>query len=123
VASEVILIVEDNPTNRKLIEVILRRAGFQTLSVEDGESALEVALREKPQLILMDIQLPGMNGLEATRILRAASFLAPIIALTGNESGQERDEAAAAGCTAHITKPVDPRTFPDQIRSFLTSGN
>jgi CheY-like chemotaxis protein len=123
VANEVILIVEDNPTNRKLIEVILRRAGFQTIAVEDGETAVEVALREKPALILMDIQLPQMNGLEATSILRSASYLAPIIALTGNESGQERSAAIAAGCSGHITKPVDPRTFPDQIRSFLSSGN
>ena len=120
-AGETILIVEDNPTNRKLIEVVLRRTGCRLLSAENGEQGIEVALREKPDLILMDIQMPTMNGIDATRALRANPVTAntPIVALTASELVEERERAYEAGCNGYITKPIDTRAFPEQVQGYL----
>jgi CheY-like chemotaxis protein len=116
-----ILIVEDNPTNRKLLEAILRRHGYRLLLAENGELGIELAFLEKPDLILMDIQLPQISGIEAIRAIRAHPEVGntPIIALTAHAMSDERDEAIAAGCNQYITKPIDTRTFPDQISHYF----
>ena len=118
---EKVLIVEDDPTNRKLLETILRRGGFTSFSAVDGENGVEIARRETPDLILMDLQLPKMDGLEATRLLRAHPALShtPIVAVTGRTAGGVRDEIMAAGCNGYITKPIDARSFLEQVRTFL----
>jgi CheY-like chemotaxis protein len=122
-AGETVLVIEDNPTNRKLIEIVLRRSAYRLLSAENGELGVEIALRENPDLILMDLQLPVMSGIDATRILRSnpATVKTPIIALTGSEIVEERERALEAGCTGYITKPIDTRAFPEQVRGFLNS--
>jgi two-component system cell cycle response regulator DivK len=120
-----ILIVEDNPTNRKLIEVLLRRSGYHLLSAESAEQALEIAIQEKPGLILMDLVLPKMSGIEATRLLRANPLTAntTIVALTASPFADERDAAISAGCAGCIMKPVDIRSFADQVKSYLNPSS
>lgn len=120
-SSETVLIVEDNPTNRKLIEVLLRRSGYHLLSAESAEQAIEIALQEKPDLILMDLVLPKMNGIEATRLLRANPLTTQttIVALTASPFAEEREEAISAGCSGCIIKPVDIHSFASQVQSYL----
>lgn len=119
--AERILIVEDDPVNMKVMMMALRKFGYDFLQAADGEEALEVALKEKPDVILMDIQLPKMNGLEVTRILRGNSTLAnvPIIAVTAHAMGGYKERAAEAGCDAYVTKPVDTRRLPEVVAEAL----
>jgi len=116
-----ILIIEDNPTNRKLIEVLLRRTGCRLLTAESAEQGIEIALREHPDLILMDLILPKMNGIEATRQLRADPLMKAvvIVALTASPFDDERQAALDAGCAGYIAKPVDPRIFAGQVQAYL----
>lgn len=103
-----ILIVEDNPANMKLATMLLARVGHMVLSAVDAESGLALALAELPKLILMDIQLPGMDGLAAARILKQNPLTAaiPIIALTALAMKDDESKAMAAGCDAYIAKPL-----------------
>lgn len=116
-----ILIVEDNALNRALLQAVLKSAGYELLIAEDGETGVEIALQEKPDLILMDIMLPAMNGYEATRRIKTnpATRHLPIVALTANNTPVERDRALDAGCDGCIAKPIDTRLLPDQVRLFL----
>ncbi len=120
-AGETILIVEDNALSRKLVETILQLYDYRLLVAVNGERAVEVATRERPDLILMDIQLPKMSGYEATKILKAQPETAhiPILALTAHAMEGERERAEAAGCDDYITKPIDTRAFPEQVRKYL----
>jgi len=120
-AGETILIVEDNKLNLKLIQTILSAHGYRLLVAEDGRAAVEIAAREHPDLILMDMRLPELTGFEATQILRAGSETAriPIMALTAHAMAEEREKALDAGCDEYITKPIDTRTFPSQVRQLL----
>ena len=103
-----ILIVEDNPANMKLASLLLRNAGHVALCAVDAETALTIARAEQPDLILMDIQLPGMDGLAATALLKhdPATAAIPIIALTAMAMKEDREKTAAAGCDAYIAKPL-----------------
>jgi two-component system cell cycle response regulator DivK len=103
-----ILIVEDNPSNLKLVMMLLRRVGHEVLSAVDAESGMALALSQHPDLILMDIQLPGMDGLTATRQLKLdpATAAIPIIALTALAMKEDEPKAIAAGCDAYIAKPL-----------------
>jgi CheY-like chemotaxis protein len=116
-----ILIVEDNENNRYLIGYILRKHGHEVIEAVSGEKGLELALKEKPDLILMDIQLPGMDGLETTKQIRAseADGGIPIIALTSYAMTGDKERALKAGCTGYIEKPVDPETIMTNIESYL----
>ena len=122
-AGETILIVEDSALNRKLVETVLRPYGYRLLIAVDGEEAIEVATSEKPDLILMDIQLPKISGYQATQALKAQPETAhiPIVALTAHAMDGERERAEAVGCDGFITKPINTRVFPDQIRQYLGS--
>ena len=116
-----ILLVEDNPANQLLSLTVLEQAGF---TVDVAESAVEVIRRlraNRPDIILMDVQLPGQDGLSLTRELKADPSYSsiPIIALTGHAMIGDREEALAAGCAGHITKPIDIDVFADQVREFL----
>jgi CheY-like chemotaxis protein len=116
-----ILLVEDNPANQLLSLTVLEQAGF---TVDVAESAVEVIRRlraNRPDIILMDVQLPGQDGLSLTRELKADPSYSsiPIVALTGHAMIGDREEALAAGCTGHITKPIDIDVFADQVREFL----
>jgi two-component system cell cycle response regulator DivK len=121
-SNEKILLVEDSPLNRRLIEAVLKPRGFQVLTAEDGRQGIDLAMAELPDLILMDVQLPEVSGYDATRILksRPETRHIPIVALTAHAMADERDRAIAAGCDGYITKPIDTRQFPDQIRQYLS---
>jgi len=122
-AGETILIVEDSALNRKLVETVLKPYGYHLLIAVNGEEGVEVATREKPDLILMDVQMPKLNGYDATRILKAQPETAciPIVALTAHAMEGERERAASAGCDGYLTKPIDTRIFPNQVRQYLDS--
>lgn len=117
------LIVEDNPDNLLLTRTLLLRAGYQTAEAQSAEDALEQLESCTPNLILMDIQLPGQDGLALTRQLRANPKLAgiPIIALSAHAMAGSQDEAAAAGCDGYITKPIDTRLFSSQLAEVLAA--
>ena len=112
-----VLVVEDNKENFELISYSLKRAGYEVVWAETGEAGVEVALREKPYFILMDINLPGIDGLEATRRIRqsAANGDIPIIAITSYAMRGDMEKILAAGCNGYFEKPIDPLTIVDQI--------
>ena len=116
-----ILIVEDNPSNLKLVMMLLRRVGHEVLSAVDAESGMALALSDRPDLILMDIQLPGMDGLTATRQLKQnpATAAIPIIALTALAMKEDEPKAIAAGCDAYIAKPLRYQQLYPVIESLL----
>jgi CheY-like chemotaxis protein len=122
-SGEVILIAEDNPLNRKLVEAVLRPHGYRLLIAVDGLEAIAIATRERPDLILMDLQLPKLGGYEAVQALRSQPETAhiPIVALTAHAMAGERERATAAGCDGYITKPIDTRALPKQVRAYLDS--
>ncbi len=101
-----ILVAEDSPDSRELIHLYFRSTGAQVLTAENGMEAMAIAWRERPDVILMDVQMPGMDGLEATRRLRAEGFNRPIVALTAHALQDEVDRSFEAGCNYHLTKPV-----------------
>ena len=103
-----ILVIEDNPANMKLASLLLENAGHTALCAVDAETGLTLARAEKPDLILMDIQLPGMDGLAATALLKAdpATATIPILALTAMAMKNDREKTRAAGCDAYIAKPL-----------------
>jgi len=120
-ANEPILIVDDSPANLKVARVALQGEGFDVRVATDGEDALNVLRGFKPRLILMDIQLPGIDGLELTRRLKAADATKDIVivAVTAYAMKGDREKALAAGCDGYITKPLDPITLPDDVRDFI----
>ncbi len=119
-----VLIVEDDELNRDSLRRLLRRRGYDILLAVDGEEALAVARAELPDVILMDMRLPGIDGWEATRRLKAdpATRELPIIALTAHAMASDRAEALAAGCDDHDTKPVDLERLLAKIRAQLGEG-
>jgi len=116
-----ILVVEDNETNIYLISFILRKNGYEVTEARTGEEGVELAIKDKPDLIIMDIQLPGIDGLEATRKIREseADGEVPIIALTSYAMTGDRERALKAGCTGYIEKPINPDTFISEIKKYL----
>ena len=116
-----VLLVEDNEVNQYLVRFLLEHAGFTVVSANNGLEALEQARARKPDLILMDIQMPVMDGYEATRQLKADAALqsVPVVALTAYAMPQERDQALAAGCAGPIEKPIDTQTFVAQLGVYL----
>lgn len=116
-----VLVVEDHPVDLELITELLTQAGCQVLSASSAEVGLRLAEVERPDLILMDFQLPGMTGYEATRQLKADPTTAriPVVALTANAMRGEEARAIAAGCAAYLTKPLDTQMLGDSLRRFL----
>jgi len=120
-AGESILIVDDNPTNLKVAQILLTVEGYQVRTATDAEEAQAVLEGFHPRLILMDIQLPGMDGLELTRKLKAdpATREAVILAITAYAMKGDEEKALAAGCDGYISKPIDTRKFPAVVRRYL----
>jgi CheY-like chemotaxis protein len=120
-ANERILLVEDNPMNRRVAEFLLKNAGYVLYEAKDGEEARELAQKHLPDLILMDLQLPGVDGLATTRAIKqnAVTHKIPIIALTAYAMSGDDERAAEAGCDGYIAKPIDPDEFTKTIASFL----
>jgi two-component system, cell cycle response regulator DivK len=119
-----ILVVEDQEDNRAILRDLLTSAGFELIEAENGNDAVTVAAREKPDLILMDIQLPGIDGYEATRRIKAepATRPIPIIAVTSYALSGDEAKARAAGCDDYIAKPFSPRHLLARVRVFLPEG-
>ena len=117
--------MEDNPLNMKLLELLLRPKNYTLLEAVDGEEALDMATRELPDLIVMDIQLPKMSGLEVTKKLRQMPVLSciPIIALTAYTMKGDKERFIAAGCDAYLPKPINTRELPEMIRQMLQKGH
>lgn len=118
---EKILLVEDNPQNRYLVTFLLEKHGYEVVIAEDGEEALRMVEESQPALILMDIQLPKLDGYEATRRIKAdPRFSAiPLVALTAHSMKGDRGKALAAGCDDYITKPVDADGLVERIEELL----
>jgi two-component system cell cycle response regulator DivK len=118
-----ILVIEDNAINMKLTVALLERVGHEVLQATDAEKGVRMAGEQLPQLILMDIQLPGMDGLEATRLLRgaAATKSLKIVALTALAMGGDRERIVAAGCDGYISKPIRYRELLDVVGQMVGS--
>ncbi|HYL74053.1 MAG TPA: response regulator [Bryobacteraceae bacterium] len=116
-----ILVVDDNIDNRELTQILLEGDGLEVRLAEDAESALEALETYRPDLILMDIQLPAMDGLELTRSLRRQPAWQDVIVIALSAYAMKGDEenARAAGCDGYITKPIDTRTFAGVVRGYL----
>ena len=119
-----ILLVEDNPVNRRLAEFLLRSQGYQVRAATNALEAFDTIKAERPDLILMDVQLPGMDGLEATRKLKAEPTTRdiPVVAVTSYAMKGDREKALAAGCSGYITKPIDKDTFVREVATVLSGS-
>ena len=120
-SGKTILYVEDNELNRRLVRDLLKRTTYQLIEAHDGEAGIATALAERPDLILMDIQLPKVSGLDAMRRLRAeaATAVTPMIALTSFALSGDEQKAKDAGATAYLTKPFSPLALLALIRKLL----
>lgn len=116
-----ILVVEDNDMNMQLVEYLLEEAGYGILKASSGEEALRLAASGSPSLVLMDIHLPGVDGLSVAREMKETEGMAevPILALTAHAMRGDRDRFLEAGCDGYISKPIDVKTFIPSIRRYL----
>jgi two-component system cell cycle response regulator DivK len=119
-AGELIVIIEDNEKNLKLVRDVLQFRGYRTLEAASAEDGLTLVLEQRPDLILMDIQLPGTDGVEALRRLKASPATAsiPVIALTAFAMKDDRQRFLEAGFDGYLDKPINIKTFPDQMRQI-----
>src|SRR6516164_525040 len=122
--THVILVVEDNERNLKLLRDVLEYAGYDVRAARTGEDGVALAVKEPPDLVLMDLQLPGIDGTEALRRLRKNPRTAdiPVVAVTAQAMKQDRERVLEAGFNGYVSKPISVRAFPDQVRSFLSGG-
>ncbi len=118
-----ILIVEDNEQNLYLVTYILKKYGYEVIQARDGLEGIEMADRHHPDLILMDIQLPGMDGLSVTKQIRTYPDLVaiPIVAVSSHAMTGDRERGIEAGCTGYIEKPINPDTFISNVEKYLNS--
>jgi two-component system cell cycle response regulator DivK len=116
-----ILIVEDNEDSRELVVKVLKNKGFLTVEAADGEEAVDKAISEKPELILLDISIPKMDGYEVAKRLKSMEEFTeiPIVALTAHAMKGDRERVIAAGFEGYISKPINVRELPEQVRSYL----
>lgn len=118
-----ILIVEDDALNLELLQAVLEGAGFDVLGAPDAPAGLDAARRLLPDAIVMDLQLPGMDGLEAARALQADPATAgiPLLAVTAHVKRDDEERCIAAGFARHVAKPVDTRRFPQELREIIAA--
>ncbi len=117
-----VLVIEDNKINMKLVRTLLQIGKYEIIEAEDAETGIELAKKEHPDMILMDIQLPGIDGFEATAILKSQPDTKdiPIVALTSYAMDGDKKKAKEVGCNGYICKPIDTRTFLDEIQQFFS---
>jgi two-component system cell cycle response regulator DivK len=122
-AGELILIVEDNENNRMLVRDVLQSRGYQTLETDNGEEGVRLARERRPALILMDIQLPGINGMETLKLLRSEAETRdiPVMAVTASAMTHDRQKIMATGFDAYQSKPLNVREFVEAVRSLLAA--
>jgi two-component system, cell cycle response regulator DivK len=120
--THIILIVEDNERNLKLLRDLLEYAGYDVRAARTAEAAITLAVSEPPDLVLMDLQLPGIDGMEALRRLRESPRTAriPVVAVTAQAMKDDRERALRAGFDGYVEKPISVRAFPDQVHRFLS---
>lgn len=118
-----ILLIEDNELNRDMLSRRLQRRGFEIVTATDGEKGVALATSEKPDLILMDISLPGLNGWDATKQIRRNGVTTPIIALTAHAMSGDREKTLEAGCDEYETKPVELEILLSKIQALLNRGD
>jgi two-component system, cell cycle response regulator DivK len=120
--SKRILVVEDQADNRQILRDLLTNADFEVIEAEDGEAGLAAAAAHRPDLILMDIQLPGIDGYEATRKIKADALLRaiPVIAVTSYGLAGDAEKAHSAGCDGYVSKPYSPRQLLAKVREYLS---
>lgn len=120
-----ILVVEDNPLNLKLVRDVLQIAGYDVFEAKSGEEGLRVAQQDPPDLVLMDLQLPGIDGTETLRRLRQGSLGkgVPVVAVTALAMAEDRLRAALAGFDGYIEKPISVRALPGQVEAFLARSS
>lgn len=120
-----ILIVDDNQDNRELVKKILRNSGYELHEAADGQAALDLTLSLRPDLVLMDIQLPVFNGYEVVRRIRESPAVSaiPIIGLTSYAMKGDEEKVLAAGCDAYLSKPIDIPALREAIERLLADGN
>ncbi len=119
-----VLVVEDNPLNLKLVRDVLRAAGYEVAEAGSGEEGLRVAHESPPDIVLMDLQLPGIDGVETLRRLRLDPAVAdvPVVAVTAFAMREDRERAYADGFDGYLAKPISVRALPSQVGRFLTGG-
>ena len=119
--TKTILVIEDNELNMKLVKELISIGKYRMLEANDAESGIQQIREQRPDLVLMDIQLPGMDGLSATKIIKEDPALKdiPIIGLTSYAMQGDEEKALAAGCTGYITKPIDTRKFLETVSEYL----
>ena len=119
-----VLVVDDNTRNRKLARDVLDAAGFDTLEAATGVEALELAAEHEPDVILLDLRLPDMNGVEVVRQLQDGGRTAriPVVAMSATSLREQGDWLETAGFAGSLDKPINVRTFPDQVRRFCTGS-
>ena len=120
-----ILVVEDNPLNLKLIRDVLQFAGYHVTEASSGEEGLKVAEQDPPDLVLMDLQLPGIDGTETLRRLRQGGLPSgvPVIAVTAFAMAEDRNRAAQAGFDGYVEKPISVRALPGQVEAFFAGAS
>lgn len=116
-----VLVIEDNTDNLRLITYALKRAGYEVIAAESGEEGVDMAIKERPYFIIMDIGLPGIDGIEATKRIRASEgdYNIPIIAMTSYAMVGDREKILAAGCNGYFEKPIDPLTIMEKIHKVI----
>jgi two-component system cell cycle response regulator DivK len=120
--TKMILIVEDEPKNLKLFRDLLNASGYKTIEATDGKQGVELAKAKKPDLILMDVMMPKMDGLEATRILKADATTSniPILALTSYAMKGDKERILQAGCDGYLAKPINIKEFLQEVTKYLS---
>jgi two-component system, cell cycle response regulator DivK len=120
-----ILVVEDNPLNLKLVRDVLQVAGYHVIEAQSGEQGLRVAQEDPPDLVMMDLQLPGIDGTETLHRLRRDGLGrdVPVVAVTAFAMAEDRDRAALAGFDGYLEKPISVRALPGQIEAFLAGAS
>jgi CheY-like chemotaxis protein len=119
-----VLLVEDDDLNLELVQAVLEAAGYAVLLARDARCGIEIARRERPDAVLMDVQMPQIDGLEATRALHADPATAgiPVIAVTAHAKKEDEQRCLEAGCILHLTKPLDTRALPEIVERVIAAS-
>lgn len=117
-----VLLTDDNPDIVELMQLVLANSGYNLVVASDGLEAVNTCLSQTPDLVLMDLKMPNMDGIAATRMLREKGFTNPIVILTASESSEDRQEAERAGCDAYILKTLEMKEVEDTLDRFLHAG-
>lgn len=122
--NNLVLLIEDNEQNRYLATFLLEKSGYAVVAASDGAQGIDLAERLRPRMILLDIQLPGMDGYAVARALREKPALhdVPIVAVTSYAMAGDREKTIAAGCNGYMEKPIDPETFVSEIERHLENA-